>query len=346
MAVTAPITAVEEQSSAASAAAFDAEALLARRRHWWTHPVLLYSLRRIGLYLITLWGSITAAFFFFHLIPGNPIDALILSLQQQGRYTSQGNSDLLVSYYKEVFGLNGTLWDQYTHCLRQLLVAHQFGPSLLNFPTDASVIILRALPWTLGLLGLSTLVGFVAGYKGGVIDGTLRTVTDMFLVIPTLPLLITLSAYVRSVSFPVLALLLAGFSWPFAARAIRTQVLSLRTRPYVELARMSVMGDGEIIFKELLPNLVGYIALGFAGAALGAIAALVGLEVIGLGPANTMDLGLLINLAQSWGVLSLGKWAVFTAPVMALVLLFVAMVLMNIGMEETFNPRLRRVTGR
>jgi peptide/nickel transport system permease protein len=194
MAVTAPITAVEEQSSAASAAAaFDAEALLARRRHWWTHPVLLYSLRRIGLYLITLWGSITAAFFFFHLIPGNPIDALILSLQQQGRYTSQGNSDQLVSYYKEAFGLNGTLWDQYTHYLRQLLVAHQFGPSLLNFPTDASVIILRALPWTLGLLGLSTLVGWGAGVLLGTAVGWLRgsflgdAVTDVALFFSHIP---------------------------------------------------------------------------------------------------------------------------------------------------------------
>jgi peptide/nickel transport system permease protein len=230
--------------------------------------------------------------------------------------------------------------------------AHPFGTD--RYGRDVLVLVLIGLRNSL-LVGaiagavstvLGVLIGFAAGYKGGAVDGTLRTVTDMFLVIPTLPLLITLSAYVRSVSFPVLALLLAGFSWPFAARAIRTQVLSLRTRPYVELARMSIMGDAEIIFQELLPNLMGYIALGFAGAALGAIGALVGLEVIGLGPANTMDLGLLINLAQSWGVLSLGKWAVFTAPVMALVLLFVAMVLMNIGMEETFNPRLRRVTGR
>ena len=230
--------------------------------------------------------------------------------------------------------------------------AHPFGTD--RFGRDVLALVLIGLGSSLevGFLAgsistvLGVVVGFVAGYKGGAADGALRTVTDMFLVIPTLPLLITLSAYARSVSLPVLGLILASFSWPFAARAIRTQVLSLRSRPYVELARMSIMNDAEIIFQELVPNLVGYIALGFAGATLGAIGALVGLELIGLGPSNTMDLGLLINLAQQWGVLSLGKWPVFTAPVLALVSVFVAMVLINIGMEETFNPRLRGVTGR
>lgn len=229
---------------------------------------------------------------------------------------------------------------------------HPFGTDRYGRDVLALVLIGLLNSLEVGLLAgaistvLGVMVGFVAGYKGGGIDGTLRTMTDMFLVIPTLPLLITLSAYVRSVSLPALGLILASFSWPFAARAIRTQVLSLRSRPYVELARMSIMSDAEIIVQELLPNLVGYIALGFAGAALGAIGALVGLEVIGLGPSNTMDLGLLINLAQQWGVLSLGKWTVFTAPVLALVSLFVAMVLINIGLEETFNPRLRGVTGK
>jgi peptide/nickel transport system permease protein len=136
--------------------------------------VLVYYVRRVALYLLTLWGSVTAAFFFFHLIPGNPIDSLILSLQQQGQYTNQGNSQALVNYYKEVFGLNGTLWDQYTHYLRQLIVAHQFGPSLLNFPNDASVIIMRALPWTLGLLGIATLIGWGAGVLLGTAVGWAR----------------------------------------------------------------------------------------------------------------------------------------------------------------------------
>lgn len=196
---------------------------------------------------------------------------------------------------------------------------------------------------------LSTIVGvvvaFVAGYKGGMVDSVLKTTTDMFLVVPSFPLLLTLSAYVRKVTLLDVGILLAIFSWPFAARTIRSQVLSLRSRPYVELARVNNLGDFEIIFQELLPNLLPYIGVGLATASLGAIFALVGLEVIGLGPGNIIDLGLMINWAITWGALSLGAWPLFVAPVVALSLLFVAVNLVNIGLEEIYNPRLRGTAG-
>lgn len=196
---------------------------------------------------------------------------------------------------------------------------------------------------------LSTLIGvvvaFVAGYKGGTVDGVLSTTTDMFLVVPSFPLLLTLSAYVRKVSLFDVSLMLALFSWPFAARTIRAHVLSLRNRPYVELARVTNLTDLEIIFQELIPNLLPYIGVGFANAALGAIFALVGLEVIGLGPGNIIDLGLMINWAISWGVMSLGAWPMFVAPIFILSLLFIATNLINIGLEEIYNPRLRGTAG-
>jgi len=196
---------------------------------------------------------------------------------------------------------------------------------------------------------LSTIVGvvvaFVAGYKGGKIDSVLKTTTDMFLVVPSFPLLLTLSAYVRKVTLVDVGILLAIFSWPFAARTIRSQVLSLRSRPYVELARVNNLGDFEIIFQELLPNMLPYIGVGLATASLGAIFALVGLEVIGLGPGNIIDLGLMINWAITWGALSLGAWPIFVAPVVTLSLLFIAVNLINIGLEEIYNPRLRGTAG-
>jgi peptide/nickel transport system permease protein len=196
---------------------------------------------------------------------------------------------------------------------------------------------------------ISTLIGVViafwAGYKGGRIDSFLATTTDMFLVVPTLPLIITLSAYVRNISLLHVSLILAIFSWPFAARTIRSQVLSLRSRPYVDLARTTKLSDFEIIFEELVPNLLPYIGVGLATASLGAIFALVGLEVIGLGPADTLDLGLMINWAVIWGALSLGAWPIFVAPIVVLSLLFLAVNLINIGLEETYNPRLRQIAG-
>jgi peptide/nickel transport system permease protein len=198
-----------------------------------------------------------------------------------------------------------------------------------------------------GLLStfIGVIVAFVAGYKGGWLDAVLRTTTDMFLVVPSFPLLLTLSAYVRNVSLLTVALMLSAFSWPFAARPIRSYVLSLRNRPYVELARVTNLNDFQIIFQELVPNLLPYIGVGFSNAALGAVFALVGLEVIGLGPANIIDLGLLINYAISWGAMSLGAWPIFVAPVVFLSFVFISVNLINIGLEEIYNPRLRGTAG-
>ncbi|WP_020574864.1 ABC transporter permease [Actinopolymorpha alba] len=196
---------------------------------------------------------------------------------------------------------------------------------------------------------LSTVVGvimaFVAGYKGGAVDGTLSTITDMVLVVPSFPLLIALSAYTKNVGIVELGLMLAAFSWPFAARTIRSQVLSLRARPYVELAKVSKLRDLEIIAYELLPNMLPYIGVGFASSALGAIFALVGLEVIGLGPGETIDLGKIIFSAIGTGAMTLGAWPMFVAPIFLLTLLFAALNLINIGLEEVYNPRLRGVAG-
>jgi peptide/nickel transport system permease protein len=192
---------------------------------------------------------------------------------------------------------------------------------------------------------IGVIVAFVAGYKGGWIDAVLRTSTDMFLVIPTFPLLLTLSAYVRNVSLLTIALMLSAFSWPFAARPIRSYVLSLRSRPYVELARVTNLNDFQIIFQELVPNLLPYLGVGLANAGLGAVFALVGLEVIGLGPANVIDLGILIQYAISWGAMSLGAWPIFVAPVVFLSFVFISVNLINVGLEEIYNPRLRCTAG-
>lgn len=192
---------------------------------------------------------------------------------------------------------------------------------------------------------VAIILGFVAGYEGGGVDTTLRTLTDMVLVIPSWPILVTLAAYIRGLSVPVMALLLAAFSWPWAMRTIRAQVMSLREQPYVELAKISGLGDLEIIFQELLPNLLPYLGVGLAYSTVGAILAETGLALIGLGPGNIITLGLMINWAMAWGTLALGKWQMMFAPVMCLILVFVSLNLINIGLEEAFNPRLRKVTG-
>ncbi|MGN6032708.1 MAG: ABC transporter permease [Thermomicrobiales bacterium] len=212
-----------------------------------------------------------------------------------------------------------------------------FALVMMGLPVSLTVAFLAGAVSTI----LGAIVGFTAGYKGGKVDTVLRTVTDMFIVIPTLPLIIILARYTSNIGSLQLALILAVFSWPFAARVIRTQVLSLRERPYVELSKMTNMKDREIIFGDIFPNMAPYVAIGFASASVGAALALVGLTVLGLGPSNQMDLGRLISDALGWGVISLHKEIIFAAPVVLLILLFVGLAWMSQGMEEYFNPRLR-----
>lgn len=218
-----------------------------------------------------------------------------------------------------------------------------------RFGRDVLGLVLIALPVSLTVAflagALSTVVGavigMVAGYKGGRTDSVLRTITDMFIVIPALPLIIVLAANTRNLGSLRLALVLALFSWPFAARVIRTQVMSLRERPYVELSRMTNLSDRQIIVGDILPNMAPFIAIGFAQASVGAAFALVGLTILGLGPSSQMDLGRMISEALGYGVISLGKELIFAVPVLLLVMLFLGLALISQGMEEFFNPRLR-----
>ena len=191
-------------------------------------------------------------------------------------------------------------------------------------------------------VSIGIVVGFTAGYKGGLFDTILRSVTDMVLVIPTLPLLIILVAMVRVVDFIVLAVMLAIFGWAHAARVIRAQVLSMRERPYIELAQLNDEGDAEIIATELVPNLLPYLGLVLAGGIIGAILAETALELIGFGTGTVWTLGYLIYQALAAGMVSMGRYEAVAAPAGMLILLFLALNLINMGLEEVYNPRLRQ----
>jgi peptide/nickel transport system permease protein len=193
---------------------------------------------------------------------------------------------------------------------------------------------------------LGALAGFLAGYFGRATDTALTTLANMLLIIPSYPILIVLVLYTPGLSLEMLSLILAAFSWPFAARTIRAQVLSLKERPYVDLARISGMGHLGIIIHELLPNLLPYLLVSLAFSTLGAMAAEVGLALIGLGPSNNISLGMIIHFGQDWGVFSLRRYDVLLIPPLALICIFAAITLINIGMEEFLNPRLQGVTGR
>jgi peptide/nickel transport system permease protein len=141
-----------------------------------------------------------------------------------------------------------------------------------------------------------------------------------------------------------MALILALFSWTFAARTIRAQVIGMKELGYVELAKVSGQGDLAIIFAEIMPNLMPYLLISLAFSIVGAMVAEVGLEVIGLGPSNIVTLGLMINYANGWAVISRKRYEILLIPVGLLILIFAAITLINRGMEEYLNPRLQRKT--
>lgn len=189
-------------------------------------------------------------------------------------------------------------------------------------------------------------VGFVTGYRAGWLDSVLITIANMLLVIPSYPILVTLAMVLKKMDVASMALILAIFSWPFAARTIRAQVIGMKELGYVELAKVSAQGDWAIIFKEILPNLMPYLLMSFAFSVVGAMVAEVGLEVLGLGPTSIVTLGLMINFANGWSVISRQRYEILLIPVALLILIFAAITMINWGMEEYLNPRLQRKTVR
>jgi len=196
--------------------------------------------------------------------------------------------------------------------------------------------------------GIATLIGVIvatmAGYLGGKIDNILNGTTNTLLVIPTLPILIAVAAYVRMNLF-LMCLTLAIFSWPWTTRAVRAQILSIKERAYVDLARVTSMNSFEIMFLEILPNIAPFIGMGFANTIIGTIFAETGIRLLGLGPGEIPSLGLMINWALRFGAMSHRHYNLLLVPAGALILLFVSLNLINIGLEEIFNPRLKKITG-
>jgi peptide/nickel transport system permease protein len=195
--------------------------------------------------------------------------------------------------------------------------------------------------------GLATLigmvVGFVAGYRGGIVDEILNIFTNIVLVIPTLAVLLIIAAYLQVRSVITECIFIGFTAWPWAARAIRAQTFSLRTRDFVDLARMSGMKPTKIIATEIAPNMMSYLVmtliLQFGGAIL--IAAM--LDFIGLGPTNAISLGLMMQYSVLWGALQFGTWWWFVPPGLAITLIVGALYSMNVGLDEVFNPKLREM---
>jgi len=185
------------------------------------------------------------------------------------------------------------------------------------------------------------LLGFSAGFMGGWVDNVIRTVADAVITIPSLAILIVISSYVRQLDISSMALILGLFAWAGPTRLIRAQALSLRERGYVRMARLSGVSTFDIMFKEMMPNMLPYLASSFAGNVSGAILAATSLEALGLGPTRIPTLGMTIFYAIRAAAIIRGMWWWWGFPILVLIIIFSGLFLIAIGLDEIANPRLR-----
>jgi peptide/nickel transport system permease protein len=194
-----------------------------------------------------------------------------------------------------------------------------------------------------GVIGVTVgaLMGLIAGYAGGVVDEVVRVIVDILLTIPSLMILIIVASMLGTVSVEAMALIIAALAWMWPARAVRAQVLTIRERMYVQLARFNGASNLKIIIGELLPNLMPYLAANLVGAISGAILASVGLSTLGLGPMSRPSLGLTFYWAITYGALIRQMWWWFLPPIVIIIILFLGLFLMSQGLDEIANPRLQ-----
>lgn len=213
---------------------------------------------------------------------------------------------------------------------------------------DMLAALIMALPQTLtigllaGMISLAfgTALGLISGFVGGWVDAVIRTVSDVMMTIPGIAIMVLVASNVREMTVGLMAVIVAALSWMIAARTIRAQTLSVRERGYVQIARLNGVSGARLVFIEVLPNLLPFIAACFVMTVSQAMLATVGLEALGLGPQNDLTLGMIIYWAQYYSAVVRGMWWWWMPPIFLISLIFVALMLISIGLDRTVNRRL------
>jgi len=224
-----------------------------------------------------------------------------------------------------------------------------FGTTFFGQDVFAQFVVGLRATFVVGVIGgglgtiIGLLVGFTAGYRGGLVDELLGMLTNIVLVIPTLAVLLIIAAYLQVRSLFTECIFIGLTAWPWVARAVRAQTFTLRTRDFVDLARMSGRKSLQIIFAEIAPNMMSYLVMAFILQFGGAILIAATLDFIGLGPTNTISLGLMMQYAVMWGALLLGMWWWFLPPGLGITAIVGGLYVMNVGLDEVFNPKLREM---
>jgi peptide/nickel transport system permease protein len=191
-------------------------------------------------------------------------------------------------------------------------------------------------------VGVGAVLGLIGGQFGGWIDGIIRVISDSLLTVPAIAILVIIAGNIDRMSTFVMALVVASLGWMFTARTVRAQVLTIREKAYVEVARVNGEGPWEILFKEVMPNLMPYIVASFVGTVSGSILAVIGLEALGLGALEEMTLGNTIYWSQQSSAVLRGYWWWWGPPIVMIALIFIGLFLTSVGFDRFANPRLAR----
>lgn len=225
---------------------------------------------------------------------------------------------------------------------------YPFGTDRLGRDLFATIVAGIPLTFMVGLLagliglGIGTILGFFAAYYGGWVDYIISGIVDVGLTIPGLMVLIILGiAFSGRLTLPAMAAIVGVIAWLQPARVIRSQVLTFKQRPYVEVARLSGMSGQEIIFTEIMPNLLPFLAASLVGSVSQAVLASIGLEALGLGPIDSPTLGMTIYWAILDGAVINRWWWWWMPPIAAISILFLGLFLLSMGLDEIANPRVR-----
>ena len=189
--------------------------------------------------------------------------------------------------------------------------------------------------------GLAAILGITAAYSGGLVDEVVNFLTNVFLTIPPIPLLVVASGYLKSRGMATMAVVLALVLWAFEARILRGQALSLKSRDFIQAAKASGESTPRIVVAELMPNMISRIATGFVLVFYIALLTDAGLEFLGLGDMTKTSWGVTLYWAQTNSTVLQGEWWPFFFPGAALAFTVLGLVLLLAGIDEVSNPRLR-----
>jgi peptide/nickel transport system permease protein len=191
-------------------------------------------------------------------------------------------------------------------------------------------------------VGLGLVFGLLAGNFGGIVDGVIRIVADALLTVPAIAILVIIAGNVDRMTTTIMALVVASLSWMFTTRTIRAQVLTIRERSFVEVARVNGESALEILFREIMPNLLPFIVASFVGTVGSAILAVIGLEALGLGALEETTLGNTIYWSQQSAAVLRGYWWWWGPPIVVIAMIFLGLFLTSVGFDRFANPKLAR----